>query len=341
MHPAERYAGPDLDELSTFLTVAAAGSLSEAARRLGLPKSTVSRRLSRTEEKLGVQLIHRTTRRFSLTEDGIAYRERISQAFATLDEANAALREQQETPRGHLRITAPVDLALAELGPLVAEFTARYPQTTVEMVLTERVLDLIGEGIDLAVRAAPILPDSTLVARRIGVVESHLAASPSYLDAHGRPRFVDDLRHHRFVLRSAFQGAATLALEGPDGDERVEVIAAVSASDFSFVHRATCAGGGIGVLPSFLAAPEIEAGRLERVLPDYRLGLGNLFVVHPGGRLLPAKVRAFREFLIAHFEGKVSKGEAGGSSEAAAQATKKEPGRRSAQRRSKAPPRRK
>lgn len=301
VHWVEQYSGPDLDELGTFLAVAAEGSLSAAAKRMGLPKSTVSRRLSRLEEKLGAQLIHRTTRRLSLTEDGLAYRERIARAFADLDEANAAIREQQETPRGHLRITAPVDLALAGLGPLVAEFTSRFPQTTVELILTDRSVDLIAEGIDLALRATASLPDSTLVARRLMDVMLELVAAPAYLDAHGRPQSVSQMAHHRFLLRTALQGRATIELHGPSGKERCEVGAAISASDFSFIHRAAIAGGGIAILPNFLAEPEIRRGRLERVLPGYHGGKAGLFAIHPGGRLLPAKVRAFRDFLVDRF----------------------------------------
>ncbi|AKU92895.1 LysR family transcriptional regulator [Vulgatibacter incomptus] len=297
----EQYEGPDLLELSTFLAVASAGSLSGAARSLGLPKSTISRRLARLEEELGVRLVHRTTRRFSLTEEGLAYQERIRRAFDTLEEANAALRESEETPRGHLRVTAPVDVALASLGEVVADFTRSYPETTVELILTERTVDLIAEGIDLAIRASPALPDSSLVARKIATVSLELVATPAYLDAHGRPATVEELAEHRFVARAAVHGRATLELVGPKGQRKIEVAAPIGATDFSFVHRATLAGGGIGTLPDMVANADLKAGRLERVLPGYTAGTAGLHVVHPGGRLLPAKVRAFRDLLVERF----------------------------------------
>lgn len=298
LHYAEQYAGPGLDELATFLAIAAAGSLTAAARRLGLPKSTVSRRLSRLEEKLGVQLVQRTTRHFSLTEAGLGYQERIARTFAGLEEANAAVREEQETPRGHVRLTAPVDLALARLAPVVAEFTARYPQTSVELILTERNVDLIGEGIDLALRAASSLPDSSLVAKRLMSIDLILVASPSYLEARGRPQTLADLAHHRLVARAAPQERPSLRLRGPEGETTLAIEAAIVASDFSFVTKVIAEGGGIGAVPSLVAASELRAGVLERVLPTYDGGAATLFVLHGGGRLLPAKVRALRDLLV-------------------------------------------
>jgi DNA-binding transcriptional LysR family regulator len=178
---------PDLEELQAFVAIAAQGSLTGAARRLGLPKSTVSRRLSRLEEKVGVALVHRTTRRLSLTESGLVYRERVAPALAALDEARSALREQHETPRGHLRVTAPFDLGLTTLAPLVGAFLQRWPETSVEVLLTERLLDLVEERIDLAVRAAASLPDSSLSARRLAGVSLVLVATPQHLARHRAP----------------------------------------------------------------------------------------------------------------------------------------------------------
>lgn len=289
---------PDLLELATFLAVASEESISGAARSLGLPKSTVSRRLSRLEEKLGIQLVQRTTRRLSLTYEGTIYRDRVALALGSLEEAHEAAREKQEVPRGHLRITAPIDLALARLVPLVTEFTSRYPETTVELLLTERIVDLVGEGIDLALRAVDRLEDSSLVARPLGIVELLLVATPGYLRRHGRPELPADLPGHRFVLRSCNQGRGLISLLGPEGESRQEVEVAVAGGDFTFVHRAILQEAGIGILPRMTAESDLASGRLERVLPDHLAGEARLFLVHAGGRLLSAKVRAFRELIL-------------------------------------------
>lgn len=299
LHPAEQSEAPLLEEIATFLRVAELGSLTAAARELGLPKSTVSRRLTRLEEKLGAQLLHRTTRQLALTEVGAAYRERAVAAMAQLEEAAEAVRAQQDTPRGHLRVTAPFDLGLPLLSGACAEYARRYPEASVEAVLTERTLDLVGEGIDLALRAAPSLPDSTLSARRLADVQVRLYASPRYLEARGTPRAPEDLAGHLLVLLRAAQGRATLTLRGPAGEERqLAVKANTSGNDFSFVVQVLLAGGGIGAVPSIHAEVDVRAGRLSEVLPGWTAGSAGLFMVHPGSRMLSAKVRAFRELLI-------------------------------------------
>lgn len=298
LRQAEQSTQPSFDELITFLSVAERGSISGAARELGLPKSTVSRRLARLEEKLGVTLIQRTTRRLSLTYEGRIYQDRVALALESLEEAHEAAREKQETPRGTLRITAPVDLALSRLVPLVAQYTSQYPEAQVELLLTERIVDLVGEGVDLALRAVDRLDDSTLVARALGNVELIFVATPGYLEQRGRPDRPKALGAHPFLLRTSSQGRGTITVSGPDGTSRHDVQVAVTAGDFTFLHQAILQGVGIGVLPRMTAAPDLEAGRLERVLPGHLAGEARLFLVHPGGRLLSAKVRAFRELLL-------------------------------------------
>jgi DNA-binding transcriptional LysR family regulator len=290
---------PELEEIVTFLRVAELGSLTEAARRLGLPKSTVSRRLGRLVEKLGVQLLHRTTRRIALTDVGEAYRERVSGAVARLDEAAEAVRERRGTPRGHLRVTAPVDVGVAYLGEVVAEFTRRYRDCTVEVVLTDRTLDLVAEGIDIALRASASMPDSSLVARRVAVMDMRLLASPAYLKRRGEPRSPADLAGHDFVLLRAAQGRGALRLQGPGGEAAaMDVRVPVSGNDLTFSLRAALEGAGIAVLPCLLAAPHARDGRLRQVLDGWIAGTAGLYVAHPGARLLSASVRVFREMVI-------------------------------------------
>lgn len=294
-------SGPDLEEVAAFLRVAEAGSFTAASRRLALPKSTVSRRVARLEEKLGVQLLHRTTRSLALTEAGNVFHERAARALAGLEEATLAVRETQETPRGHLRVTAPYDLAEA-LGPLVVAFVARQPAVTVELLLTDERLDLVADNIDLALRGAPALPDSSMVARRLATMKFLLLASPSYLRKHGRPRTPAELGEHALLVMRTSGGRTKLKLHGPDGEVEVAARAAVAANDFAMLRSAALTGAGVAVLPDSQAAAQVRAGKLVRVLPEFTAGEGGLFVVHPASRLLPAKARAFRDFVLEHIE---------------------------------------
>ena len=294
-------SAPDLEEVAAFLRVAEAGSFTAASRRLGLPKSTVSRRVARLEEKLGVQLLHRTTRSLALTEAGNVFHERAARALAGLEEATLAVRETQETPRGHLRVTAPYDLAEA-LGPLVVAFVGRHPAVTVELLLTDERLDLVAENIDLALRGASAMPDSSLVARRVATLKFQLLASPTYLRKHGRPKTPAELGEHALLMMKTSSGRTKLRLQAADGEVEVAVRTAIAANDFAVLRAAALAGAGIALLPDAQSAGQVRAGKLVRVLPDYAMGEGGLFVVHPASRLLPAKARAFQEFLLEHIE---------------------------------------
>jgi DNA-binding transcriptional LysR family regulator len=297
--PVAEPSGPDLEEVAAFLRVAEAGSFTAASRRLGLPKSTISRRVARLEEKLGVQLLHRTTRSLALTEAGTVFHERAALALAGLEEATMAVRESQETPRGHLRVTAPYDLSEA-LGSLVVAFVARFPAVTVELMLTDERLDLVAENIDLALRGASVMPDSSLVARRMATMKFTLMASPSYLRRHGKPKSPADLGEHALLMMKTTQGRSKLRLQGAGGEQEVAVRTALAANDFSVLRAAALAGAGIALLPDAQSAAEHRTGRLVRVLPDYTAGEGGLWVMHPASRLLPAKARAFQEFVLEH-----------------------------------------
>lgn len=303
LHPAEQSEAPEIEEVLAFLRVAETGSFTIAGQRMGVPKSTVSRRVARLEAKLGVQLLHRTTRSLALTEAGTRFHEQAGRALASLEEATLAAREGRETARGHLRLTAPYDVGAGSLADIVAAFTRAYPEVTVEVVLTDRTLDLVAEGLDLGLRGAAALPDSSLVARKLTSLAFHLLASPAYLRAHGLPRTPAELGGHALALLKSTGGRAKLQLRGPDGaTEELAVRAAVSSNGFGFLRSAALAGAHIAVLPDMHAAPELRAGRLVRVLPDYTVGEGNVYLVHPAAKVLPAKARAFRDFLLANIE---------------------------------------
>ncbi|WP_394822829.1 LysR family transcriptional regulator [Pendulispora albinea] len=286
---------PQIEELEAFVRVAELGSLTAAAKRLRVPKSTLSRRLSRLEEGLGTQLLTRTTRKLHLTEVGTAYLEQVAPALARIDEASREAQGDRDIPRGHLRITAPVDLATTWLPPLVAVFRARHPALRIEVLVEARFMDLVGEGVDLAVRPAFELADSGLVARRISSTELALWASPRYLRRHGTPRAPSDLTDH--VLAVLGRPIARLTLSGPDGAHTADVQTSIASNDPIFLRELALKDGGIAILPGLFA--RADRG-LARVLPGYCLRPVGLYLVHPAARVVPAKVRVFRDFLAKH-----------------------------------------
>jgi DNA-binding transcriptional LysR family regulator len=207
------------------------------------------------------------------------------------------LTTESDTPRGPLRITAPNDLGTLLLADVVTRFAQRYPDVQVEMVLTARTVDLVGEGIDLAVRAG-VLRDSSLVAKKIADTELRLFASPAYLAKRGTPRSVSDLASHDCVLFRAKNGRARWTLECRAEKTSVEVSGGVSGDDFAFLVQAAAGGAGIGLLPRFTAESELRAGRLQRVLPTHAASSGAIYVVHASSKHVPRKVAAFRDFLV-------------------------------------------
>jgi DNA-binding transcriptional LysR family regulator len=290
----------DLNEIAAFATVVEEGGFTAAAKKLGVPKSTVSRRVARLEDELGVRLLQRTTRRLGLTELGESYYQRVSQALRSLDQAHDELSEAQDRPRGLLRVTAPPDFGIAYLGELVAAFTEQYPDVTVWVELSGRMVDLVAEGFDLALRAG-VLRDSSLVARRITAAEGWLVASPVYLEGHPAPQRADDLVEHQCVIYERSGELRGLVLEGPEGLVTLTVRGRVSGNDFGFLRRAILAGCGIGLLPGFLCKDDLAEGKLVRVLPDYKLPGGAFYLVYPSARHLPAKARVFRDFVVSWF----------------------------------------
>jgi molybdate transport repressor ModE-like protein len=289
------------DELAVLVEVAEAGSIAAAARRLGVPKSTVGRAVGRLEQDLGAALVRRVAGGPALTEPGRALVALAAPHVAALRDVTSAVAREEGEIHGTLRITAPVDVAQVVLGPLVAAFVARHPRVSVEVDASIRVVDLPGEGFDLAIRVARrSLASSSLVARKLARLDLGLYASPAYLARRGPPRRVEDLDGHEHVLMFGRGGRATLALDGPRGLVRTSVRGRVSGNDFYFMREAMIAGAGIGPLPWFSAHAEVTNARLVRVLPDHRLAGTTAFVVHPAIKPLPAKVAAFSRFLVDH-----------------------------------------
>jgi DNA-binding transcriptional LysR family regulator len=287
-----------LDELGVFVEIAEAGSVTAAARRLGVPKSTVSRALVRLEAALGVSLVRRQARAPVLTEHGRQLARLAGPHVAGLRDAALALGQSGEEPYGTLRISAPVDIGQVVLGSLLPAFTARYPNVAVETDLTLRFVDLAGEGFDGALRVSTRpLPSSSLLARPIAPVEIRLYAGATYLARRAAPRRAGDLESHDHVLFQPLQGRAKLELErgGP-----IPVRGRVGGNDFTFLREAIVAGAGIGPLPWFVARRDVESGRLKRVLPAVRLKSAAVHWVQPPLRPTPRKVLALRDFLLEH-----------------------------------------
>lgn len=276
------------------------GSITAAARSLGETKGTVSRRLTRLEAALGVTLLRRSPRLVQATEDGAAYRTRIGRALELIDDANTELRHDVKTPAGHIRVTAPTDIGHTLLAPRMAAFHARFPEVSVELLLTDALLDFDAHQIDLGLRAGGPLRDSSMVAVKLLDLDGRLYASPEYLKLAGRPRSVAELGAHRMLLQRATRGAATLQLaRGAEKPESLRVKGAICASDFAFLKAAAVAHAGVALLPSLVAQRDVTDGRLVPVLREYTAFSGVLSLLHPGGRILPLKVRAFRDFLVA------------------------------------------
>jgi DNA-binding transcriptional LysR family regulator len=289
-----------LDDLGIFVRVVEHKSMSAAARRLGVPKSTISRAVARLEDGLKVRLLQRTTRALAPTEPGAALYAEVLPHVEALRSATAVVTAESETPRGVIRVTAPNDLAAMLLPDIVARFVKRYPEVEVELVLTARTVDLIAENIDLAIRAG-ILRDSTLVAKKLRDAEAQVYASPTYLATRGTPKTPADVESHDCVPFRAQNGRARWTLESKTEKVVVSARGRVSADDFAFVLGAAIAGAGLALLPRFLATPALADGRLVRVLPAYAQKVGAMYAVHASTRHVPRKVAVFRDFLVESF----------------------------------------
>ena len=290
----------DLNHVAVFVRVVELESFTAAAKQLGLPKSSVSRTVTRLEEDLGIRLLQRTTRTLHLTEAGHAYYERARLALSGLEEAASAASNMSAEPRGIVRVTAPTDLSILNMVELVARFVRKYPLVHVELSLTSRIVDLVAEGIDLGLRAGK-LRDSTLVARKIGSDSLGVFASPSYLRRRGKPKAIADLANHDCVLFNGKNAKAEWRLSGPAGEESVSVRGPVNVDEMAFAMQAVSAGMGIGLLPVIgvkLSARQRSAPAPTRILPEYASGGVDLSVVAPSARFQPASVAAFRQFLI-------------------------------------------
>ena len=279
------------DLLDLFVAVAETASFSGAAKKLGVTKGTVSRGIAKLEEALGSELVHRTTRQVSLSTAGQALYERAAPHLEALRQSVCSLPELEEQPSGEVRVTAPTDFGIEILAEIAAGFALRYPSVRLDCHITNRVVDLVGEGFDVAIRAVSKYPlkSSSMAAKPLAQIEMQFYASPSYIARRGNPRALSDEDHDWVVLKQVRQ---TMAL--PRG-----VRPRIEGDDFFFIREVLRHGGGVGMLPTFMGDPHVVRGDLVRVLPNFRQrGSGRLVVLYPSARRVPRKVSAFRDYLI-------------------------------------------
>ena len=291
-------------DLLIFARVAETGSFSRAAQRLGLPKSTVSRRLSVLEERLGERLMLRTTRRLSLTEFGLQLLEHARQVAAEVDAVKALSEYRQAQPSGRLRVSMPSDFATGLLTEMLAAFIALHPAVSLELDLSPRRVDLIGENFDLAVRMGDLPDDAMLAARRIAVFSSGLYAAPNYLADHGKPTVPDDLYRHDALqlLGRNTEAVSWVLVRAEQRWEGLPPGRAIANSPELLISLAR-AGAGIAAVPDYFAAPSVRRGELTRVLPEWSAPSATAWMVFPGRRLMAAKTRAFIDMVEAALAG--------------------------------------
>jgi DNA-binding transcriptional LysR family regulator len=291
------------EDLQAFVAVVETGSFTAAADRLGAAKSAVSRRVSALEERLGVQLLRRTTRRLNLTDSGRGFYEHGARILADLEEAESAVAQEHGELRGTLRVALPLSFGIRHMCEPVAEFNRRHPRVDFELDLNDRRIDLVEEGMDLAVRIGR-LSDSTLIARRLFEARTIVCAAPAYLQAHGTPRTPAELRDHDCLVYSNIAQPTRWAYRDSDGNrQHVEVRATMTATSGDFLCAATIQGLGISVQPTFIAGAAISAGDLVPVLSDYDWPVSPAWVVYPPTRHLSYRVREFIDYLAGYFQG--------------------------------------
>jgi DNA-binding transcriptional LysR family regulator len=289
-----------LTSLRAFVKVVELGSFSEAGRQLRLSRSAISKYVSDLEEELGVQLLNRTTRHASPNENGQAYFERALGILAELDAADHAVAQLQATPRGLLRVNAPMSFGTLQLGPALADFMALYPELQIQLGLSDEQVDPVQGGYDVTLRIAD-LESSSLIARKIVAIDRVICASPSYLDQHGVPQHPGDLRSHALLTYGFLLTGNQWKLTGADGDHWIQPSWLLCANNAEVLRDAAIKGRGVVLLPTFIAEEALRKGLLRSVLYEYKAPLLTLYAIYPPTRHLAVKVRLFIDFLVDRF----------------------------------------
>lgn len=280
----------NLDGIDVFVKVIQAGSFSRAAQLLNMPVTTVSGKVASLEKRLGVTLIQRTTRKLHITQAGEAYFKRCIRALEEMESAEQELATSKAEPEGLLRITAPVDAGHAYLPSLVNEYLKAHPKMRVDMIVTNRFVDLIGEGVDLALRVGG-MKDSTLITRKFVDTHANVWATPAYIRKHGAPKSVNDLKNHEFITFTPQKDLTKFMRGGEETELRLR--SRISADDFETVKACVLQGEAVGLIPTFLCESEEKSGKLIKVLPQWCWGAFSLSFVYPAQRFVPPKVQSF------------------------------------------------
>jgi len=290
-------------DLEAFIAVVEAGSFTAAAERLDVAKSAVSRRVSALEERLGVQLLRRTTRRFNLTETGKSFYEHSARILADLDEAEAAVLQEHGELRGNLRVALPLSFGARHMHKPIAEFSRRHPRVSFDLDLNDRRIDLVAEGVDLAVRIGR-LADSTLIARRLFEAHTVVCASPEYLERRGTPQTPDDLAAHDCLVYSNLPDPTKWVCTDREGARHsIDVPVTMTASSGDFLCESAREGLGLVLQPTFIAGDLISRGELQPVLTNYQWPVTPAYAIYPPTRHLSYRVREFIDFLAGYFAG--------------------------------------
>lgn len=289
-----------IDGMRTFVAVVADGSFSSAAKRLDMSPQLVSKYVGQLEQRLGTRLLNRSTRRLSLTEAGLAYTDRCRQVLADIDEMESAIGDMTARASGTLRINAPMSFGVSHLARATAEYQSENKDVTVELTLNDRVVDVVSEGFDLAIRIGE-LNESSLVARRLAPSRLVVCASPEYLEKHGTPKTAQDLTEHNCLMYSYQSERRHWRLERDGESHSVEISGTLVANNGDALRLAALAGAGIILQPAFIVGDDIREGRLLAVLPEYSLAEHGVYAVYPHRQYLSAKVRTYVDYMADYF----------------------------------------
>jgi DNA-binding transcriptional LysR family regulator len=293
-----------LTEMEAFTRVVELGGFTEAAKKLGLSKSAISKHVAALESRLGARLLNRTTRRVSPTEIGLAYFDKAQEVLGAASEADAMATAMQDAPTGELKISAPLSFGLRHVAPALASFLSKYPQVSARMMFDDRRVELVSEGYDLAIRIGD-LPDSSMRARKLAETDMSLVGSPRYLAERGMPENIEDLAEHEILHYSNLSSGSILRLRTPSGEDRsVRVGGRLSINNGDALAMAAMDGLGLTYAPHFIAADYIASGRLVEVMEKYRAAPIGIFAVYPAGRFPQPKLRVFIDHLADALKGR-------------------------------------
>jgi DNA-binding transcriptional LysR family regulator len=288
-------------EMQAFVAVAESGSFVSAADQLETSKAAVSRYVAQLEERLGVRLMQRTTRRLSMTDEGLTFLAHCKDTLALISDAEQEIQNKRSTPTGLIRINAPLTFGILHLAPLWGKFTALYPQVQLEVTLADRVVDLVEEGYDLAVRVAS-LPSSTLISRKLTSTRLAVCASPMYLKGKAKPEHPSDLKSHSVISYSYLATGDEWVFQGAEGEIRVKTKPKIHTNNGDTCRSAALAHQGIILQPTFIVGKDILRGDLVELLPQFKSIELGIYAVYPSRKLVSPRTRALVDFLVAEFE---------------------------------------